>query len=467
MIKNYIPRHIDQILLEWKESTVHKPLLLRGARQVGKSSAVRQLGKHFQHFAEVNFERDKDVSAFFKGNLDVRLIATKISNYIQVPIVPGMTLLFLDEIQACPEAIMALRFFKEDYPELHVVAAGSLLEFALQELPTFGVGRIHSLFMYPMTFDEFLVAMGMDGILAMRKAADAIHPLDEPFHAKLVEQFRIYMLVGGMPEAVATWKVSSDFLPCQRVHNDILLTYEDDFNKYSRRVNSELLRIVLHGVCHQMGQKLTFTQISDTHRSYQIREVLHLLTLAGLITPVVSTSTNGFPLDAEADERRAKYLFLDPGLLLSVLRLDGNVSQELIKLIMTGTPQDLVNKGSITEMVAGLEMMRYQAPIQRPRMYYWEKVGKSIAEIDYLTVHNMHVLPVEVKAGTQGGMKSLWMFMREKHLTEAVRCSLENFGSFEYIDREGHDAVRHVRICPLYALSQLCSTSHQSLVNYD
>ena len=190
-----------------------------------------------------------------------------------------------------------------------------------------------------------------------------------------------------------------------------------------------------------MGQKLTFSQISEAHRSYQIREALQLLTLAGIISPVVATSANGFPLDAEADERRVKYLFLDSGLLLSVLHLDGNVSQKLIELI--------------TEMVAGLEMMRYQAPIQRPRLYYWEKTGKSIAEVDYLTVQNMHVLPIEVKAGTQGGMKSLWMFMREKHLSEAVRCSLENFGSLEYIDKADSDAIRYVRILPLYALSQL------------
>lgn len=454
-MKNYIQRNIDKTLLEWKESVVHKPLLLRGARQVGKSSAVRHLGSSFQYFAEVNFERDKAVATFFKDNLDVQLIASKISNYLQVPVLPGKTLLFLDEIQACPEAIMALRFFKEDYPELHVVAAGSLLEFALQELPTFGVGRIHSVFMYPMTFDEFLIAMGKEGLITMRRSSDSIHPLDAAFHDLLIEQFRIYLLVGGMPEAVATWKATTDFLQCQRIHNDILLTYEDDFNKYSRRVNPELLRLTLHGVCHQMGQRLTLSQISDGHRSYQIREALQLLTLAGILTPVVATAANGFPLDAEADERRVKYLFLDSGLLLSVLHLDGDLSQQLIQLIMTGTPQDLVNKGSITEMVAGLELIRYRSNIQRPRLFYWEKSGKSIAEVDYLTVHNMKVLPIEVKAGTQGGMKSLWMFMREKHLTDAVRCSLENFGSLEYTDKEDSDAVRHVRICPLYALSQL------------
>ena len=451
----YISRSIDKTLEEWKESTTHKPLLLRGARQVGKSSAVRHLGTQFKYFAEVNFESAKSIATFFKGDLDVKLISSKISNYIQVPIIPGQTLLFLDEIQACPEAIMALRFFKEDYPELHVIAAGSLLEFALQSLPTFGVGRIHSVFMYPMTFDEFLVAMDMGGLLAMRREATATHPLDAPFHDKLVNLFRTYLMVGGMPEAVATWRETTDFLKCQQVHQDIILTYEDDFNKYGRRVNPELLRLTLHGVCHQIGQKLTFSRISEGYRSAQIREALNLLTLAGLVIPVVATSANGVPLDAESDEKRAKYLFLDSGLLLAILHLDGQLGHDLIKLIMTATPQDLINKGSITEMVAGLEISRYKSPVMRPRLFYWEKTGNSIAEIDYLSIRSMKVLPIEIKAGTQGGMKSLWIFMREKHLNNAVRCSLENFGAFDYIDHNDDNTIRHVDICPLYALSQL------------
>ena len=451
----YISRNIDKTLEDWKESTTHKPLLLRGARQVGKSSAVRHLGTQFKYFAEVNFESAKSIATFFKGDLDVKLISSKISNYIQVPIIPGQTLLFLDEIQACPEAIMALRFFKEDYPELHVIAAGSLLEFALQSLPTFGVGRIHSVFMYPMTFDEFLVAMDMGGLLAMRREATVTHPLDAPFHDKLVNLFRTYLMVGGMPEAVATWRETTDFLKCQQVHQDIILTYEDDFNKYGRRVNPELLRLTLHGVCHQIGQKLTFSRISEGYRSAQIREALNLLTLAGLVIPVVGTSANGVPLDAESDEKRAKYLFLDSGLLLAILHLDGQLGHDLIKLIMTATPQDLINKGSITEMVAGLEISRYKSPVMRPRLFYWEKTGNSIAEIDYLSIRSMKVLPIEIKAGTQGGMKSLWIFMREKHLNNAVRCSLENFGAFDYIDHDDDNAIRHVDICPLYALSQL------------
>ena len=150
-----------------------------------------------------------------------------------------------------------------------------------------------------------------------------------------------------------------------------------------------------------------------------------------------------------------KVLFLDPGLLLAVLQLEGNLSQQLIQLITAGTPQELVNKGGLTEMVAGLEIMRNKPCIQRQKMFYWEKKGKSVAEIDYLEIHNMKITPIEIKSGTQGGMKSLWLFRREKKFSEAFRCSLENFGEFDYIDKKDNDAIRHVTILPLYALSLL------------
>jgi len=450
---NYIHRSADDYLQKWKENAVHKPLLLRGARQVGKSWAVRHLGESFKYFAEVNFEKQKGAKVFFNGDVDAKLIASKLSNYINVPIIPGETLLFLDEIQECPEAIMALRFFKEDYPELHLIAAGSLLEFTLQELPTFGVGRIRSLFMYPMTFDEFVDATGNKGLLTMRNGCDSITPLDRPFHEKLVELFRIYLLVGGLPEVVATWCETQDFQKCHEVHEDLILTYEDDFNKYKKKVDPELLRSTMRGVCHQIGHAISFSAISGEYRSQQIRKALEMLTLAGIIVPVISSSGNGIPLDADAKDLRAKYLFLDPGLLLAVLQLDGASSRELIELIMAGTPQDLVNKGSITEMFAGLELMRYKEPIQRYKMYYWKQSGKSIAEIDYLEVKDAQIVPIEVKSNTQGGMKSLWEFMRQKNISSAIRCSLENFGSFDYTDANANNAVRHVSIYPLYALS--------------
>ena len=461
MMQEYIKRNIDGQLVAWKEEPMRKPLLLRGARQVGKSSAVRHFGKKFKYFVEVNFERHKAIGNFFAGDIDVHQITRKIATYLNVPIKAGETLLFLDEIQECPEAIMALRFFKEDYPELHVVAAGSLLEFTLQELPTFGVGRIHSLFMYPMTFDEFLGANGEEGLVNMRNKANAQHPLDIAFHDKLVEYFRIYLLVGGMPEAVLAWIRTKDFKQCRNIQEDIVLTYEDDFGKYKKRANPDLLRTTMRGVCHQVGEKITFKQISTDYQSSQIKEALRLLTLAGIITPVFATAGNGIPLDAEVDEKCMKILFLDPGLLLAVLQLEGSLSQQLIEFIMVGTPQELINKGGLTEMVAGLEIARNKPCIQRQKMFYWEKKGKSVAEIDYLDIRNLQVTPIEIKSGTQGGMKSLWMFMREKHLSQAIRCSLENFGEFDYIDREDpndKNAVRHVSILPIYALAMLQRT---------
>lgn len=434
---------------------MRKPLLLRGARQVGKSSAVRHFGKEFQFFAEVNFERHKTVKTFFQGDIDIRLIVQKIAIYINVPIEEGKTLLFLDEIQECPEAIMALRFFKEDYPGLHVIAAGSLLEFTLQELPTFGVGRIHTLFMYPMTFDEFLNANNENGLISMKRQADSQHPLDAAFHEKLIEYFRIYLLVGGMPEAVLAWIKTHNFNQCSHIQEDIILTYEDDFSKYKKRVSPDLLRTTLHGICHQPGEKITFKQISADYRSSQIREAVRLLTLSGLVIPVIATSGNGIPLDAEANEKNMKILLLDSGLLLSVLQLEGNLAQHLVDLIMTGSPKDLVNKGGLVEMVAGLELLRNKPCVQRQKMFYWDKSGNSIAEIDYLDTFHLKVTPIEIKSGTQGGMKSLWQFMREKRLTEAIRCSFENFGEFTYTDPQADNAERHITIIPLYALDNL------------
>lgn len=454
-MQEYIQRNIDVELLEWKDNPMRKPLLLRGARQVGKSSAVRHFGKEFQFFAEVNFERHKTVKTFFQGDIDIRLIVQKIAIYINVPIEEGKTLLFLDEIQECPEAIMALRFFKEDYPGLHVIAAGSLLEFTLQKLPTFGVGRIHTLFMYPMTFDEFLNANNENGLISMKRQADSQHPLDAAFHEKLIEYFRIYLLVGGMPEAVLAWIKTHNFNQCSHIQEDIILTYEDDFSKYKKRVSPDLLRTTLHGICHQPGEKITFKQISADYRSSQIREAVRLLTLAGLVIPVIATSGNGIPLDAEANEKNMKILLLDSVLLLSVLQLEGNLAQHLVDLIMTGSPKDLVNKGGLVEMVAGLELLRNKPCVQRQKMFYWEKSGNSIAEIDYLDTFHLKVTPIEIKSGTQGGMKSLWQFMREKRLTEAIRCSFENFGEFTYTDPQADNAERHITIIPLYALENL------------
>lgn len=443
----YYKRNIDAKLLEWKDSARRKPLLIRGARQVGKSTAVRQLGKVFKYFVEINLESQPSIKQLFTKDIDVHRTCEAISATIGIPVVAGETLLFIDEIQVSQEAIMSLRYFKEDYPELHVIAAGSLLEFTLEELPSFGVGRIRSLYMYPFSFDEFLLAQGLDTTVKFKRKATS--PLPDAVHNMLVEQLKSFYLVGGMPAAVTEWIESKSYIECTHIHNDILDTYQDDFSKYKSRVSPALLRKVLRSVALQAGGKFVFRQVADDIHSSLIKDALHLLTLAGLIKPVTHSDGNGVPLGAEENSSYTKYLFLDLGLMQTML---GTPASN----ILLSSDVDFVNKGAASEMFAGLELVKNHDCFQKAEMYYWQNMARGTnAEIDYLVARNGVVLPIEVKASTRGSMQSLWLFMRKKGLHNAIRTSLENFGKFEYVDNEAHDDVRHVDIVPLYALSNL------------
>lgn len=453
----YYPRFIDKYLSEWASRKTRKPLLLRGARQVGKSTAVRHLGESFESYVEINFEKQASyISLFQQGTIDVTKIVPQISAMAGKRIEPGKTLLFIDEIQICPEAIMALRFFKEDLPELHVIAAGSLLEFTLEELPTFGVGRIHSMFVFPMTFDEFLMANGEQLLMEARNAASSTSPLPEALYNKLVELLRTYMLVGGMPEAVSKWVESHDYLACQEIQDDIVVTYEDDFSKYSKKVDSVLLRQTMRSAAVQTTRKFVYSEVGGSYKAADVKKAIDLLTKAGIIIPVTHTAANGLPLGSEADSAYRKLLLLDTGLLLRLLNMTTGDISELTQQILTSDISDLANKGPMAEMIVGLELLHYRTPNIRHELYYWQRMAKnSQAEIDYVSSYRQTVLPIEVKAGMQGGMKSLWLFMREKNLTNAIRCSLENFGTFDYEDQEAGGTLRHVLICPLFAISRM------------
>lgn len=453
----YYSRLIDVYLAEWAARPMHKPLLLRGARQVGKSTAVQHLGESFESYVEVNFEKQASFMTLFQGgDIDVRRIIPQIAAMAGKRIEPGKTLLFLDEIQQCPEAIMALRFFKEDIPDLHVIAAGSLLEFALDELPTFGVGRIHSMFMFPMTFDEFLMANNEQILMEERNKASASAPLPKPLYDKLVGLLRTYMLVGGMPEVVSKWVETHDYLACQEIQDDIVVAYEDDFPKYRRKIEPELLRQTMRSIAVQVTDKFVYSEVGGGYKSAEVKKAIEMLAKAGIVVPVTHTAANGLPLGSETDKAYRKMLLLDTGLMLRVLNMTSGDVSELTEQILASDIADLINKGPMAEMLVGLELYHYRTPNIRHEMYYWQRQAKnSQAEIDYISSYRQTVLPIEVKAGVQGGMKSLWLFMREKQLVNAVRCSLENYGAFDYEDREDANAVRHVLICPIYAISQM------------
>ena len=451
----YYERIIDRYLSEWATRPIHKPILLRGARQVGKSTAVRHLGESFKYYVEINLEKQSNYIDLFKKDLDVTRIVPQMAAMCGTPIVPNETLLFIDEIQESQEAIMALRYFKEDMPNLHVIAAGSLLEFVLDEIPTFGVGRIHSMYMFPMTFDEFLRANGEQLLLDARGQANIDAPLPTPLHEKLIGLMRTFMLVGGMPESVVKWVQTHDFLQCQEVQDDIITGYEADFPKYKKKVDPQLLIATMKSAATQATRKFVYSRVPGEYKTAEVKKALDLLIKAGVLVPVTHSSGNGLPLGDESDESIRKILLLDTGLMLRLLNMTMGDTSAITAQILTATAADLVNKGPMAEMLAGLELLHYLTPNLHHDLYYWVRQAKNAtAEIDYLLSRDMKVLPFEVKAGVQGGMKSLWDFMREKKLEQAVRCSLENFGKFDYIDAEAEGAVRHVEVYPLYALSQ-------------
>ena len=452
----YYIRIIDSYLSEWASRKAHKPILLRGARQVGKSTAVRHLGEQFKYYVEINLEKQPDYKTLFSRDLQVKRIVPQMAAMCGIPIIPGETLLFIDEIQDCQNAIMALRFFKEDMPDLHVIAAGSLLEFVLDDIPTFGVGRIHSMYMFPMTFDEFLLASGEGLLVEARNQASASSPLPEALHDKLVQLVRTFMLVGGMPESVAKWVETNDYLQCQEVQDDILTGYEADFPKYKKKVDPQLLTATMKSAAVQATKKYIYARVPGDYKTAEVKKSLEMLIKAGILIPVTHTDANGLPLGDERDDSTRKMLLLDTGLMLRLLNMSMGDITTITTQILTASAADLVNKGPLAEMLAGLELLHYRTPNLKHELFYWMRQAKNAtAEVDYVLPREGQVLPFEVKAGVQGGMKSLWEFMRDKTLTEAVRCSLENFGMFDYIDSKAANAVRHATIIPLYAVSQL------------
>ncbi|MBK9567944.1 MAG: ATP-binding protein [Saprospiraceae bacterium] len=423
----YLKRNIDNSLIDWKISDQRKPLLLRGARQVGKTSTVRNLAKSFSGYIEINFDERPEFSQIFETSTSVESICEKISVLTSKSIVEGETLLFLDEIQSCIPAISMLRYFYEKKPRLHVIAAGSLLEFALAEIPSFGVGRIRSIFMYPLSYSEFLSAMDEDSLRSFLSNSDIGKPIAEPIHKKAIELYKKFIVIGGMPEAIMAYVTKNDILEVQHVINDLVISFQTDFVKYKNRVPSARLREVYDSIAMQMGSKFSYSYPNATLNNAQIKDAIELLKMAGLVVPVTHTAAKGIPLGAEINPKKTKYLILDTGILQRIMGL--NISDLLLS-----DHFDTINKGSIAELHVGLELIKMQNPMESVSLYYWQREAKnSQAEVDYVIQNYSKIIPVEVKAATKGSMQSLFLFLKEKNLYQGVRFSLENFGQYDKI----------------------------------
>ncbi|MDR0937902.1 MAG: AAA family ATPase [Mediterranea sp.] len=438
MDSKYYPRKVYIALEEWSKEAGRKPLLLRGARQVGKTTVVRQLGKNFKHYVEVDLNEHPELHSLFALGHSPQEICSQLELIFRTPIVAGSTLLFLDEIQACPAAINQLRYFYEKHPQLHVIAAGSLLEFALEELPTFGVGRIRSIFVYPFSFMEYLWAAGENLLANAIARADAGHPLFDAVHQKALGYLRAFLIVGGMPEAVKTYMESGSLLAAQRVLDDLLVSFRADFVKYRRFLPEERLDEVMLAVAEQGHAKFVYSKASAGGRMESVKKALNALILAGLVYPVTHTAANGIPLGAEVDRKRQRMILFDTGLLQRILRLD------MADILLT-EDFNVINKGAIAEVFVGCELLKAASCFERQELYYWRREEKnSNAEVDYVVTRRRSIVPIEVKSGTRGSMQSLRLFMEKKRLSVGIRTSLENFGQYG-----------NIRVYPLYAIGNV------------
>ncbi|WP_226995285.1 ATP-binding protein [Candidatus Symbiothrix dinenymphae] len=435
----YFKRLIDSDLRDWSKDSKHKPLLLRGARQVGKSSAVRNLGQKFPHFLEINFERNAEARQIFEeGNLSPQYLCEKLTAAFDVPIEAGRTLLFLDEIQSCLPAISSLRFFCEDFPELHVVAAGSLLEFAIEEIPSFGVGRIRSLFMYPFSFTEFLQANGNTGLLNAIKKANIENPLDDVLHNKALYLLKLFLLIGGMPETVASYVTEKNLLKCQRVLDDLIVSLRNDFAKYKKRVPTLQISAALDSIVRQMGNKFVYTDKEQFFSTFQIKHAAELLAMAGLVVPATHTSANGLPLGSEINPKFRKMFLLDTGVFQRLLGLK-------LSDILLNDDFDTINKGGIAEMFVGMELLKAASCYEQTQLFYWTREERnSRAEVDFVVQVGDKIIPIEVKSGKTGKMQSMWQFLKEKQSEYGIRTSLENFATYD-----------NIRVYPLYAIANI------------
>jgi predicted AAA+ superfamily ATPase len=434
----YLERNIDKELFDWKSEPERKPLLVRGARQVGKSSSIRKLGESFELFVEVNFEEHKSVHAIFEGDLTPQVLCENLSVMLDTEIVPGKTLLFFDEIQACIPAISALRFFYEKMPDLHVVAAGSLLEFALAEIPSFGVGRIRSVYLYPFSFDEYLVGTGQKKLWDMKRKANSQNPLPPPIHEKLLDLLKKFLIIGGMPEVVEKYVAHNDLRGCQRVLDDLISSLRADFTKYKDRVPSSRIREVFEAIVRQAGGKFVYNKASANLNTGQIKEALELLIMAGLVLPVTHSSANGIPLGAEVNTKKRKMLLLDTGIFQRLNQLD-------ISDLLFSDEFSMVNKGGIAEQFFGLEILKNASCYHQTELYYWHREAlNSNAEVDYLIQRNNEILPIEVKSGSKGSMTSMYLFLKEKGAKYGCRLSLENFSEYG-----------NIKVFPLYAFTNV------------
>ena len=405
-----------EFLENWLAAPDRKPLILRGARQVGKSTLVRLFAERSERpLALVDLERHPDLAAAFSRNDPVHLL-----NVLEA--LPGIGavgpdgLLFLDEIQSVPEAIAALRYFREDMSDLPVLAAGSLLDFALADRRlSMPVGRVSYLHMGPMTFTEFLGAADGGRLAAFIESFELEQGVDPAIHNRLLDLLRTYFFTGGMPEAVDTYARTRRFREVSSVHNSIVETYREDFPKYVGSRSLPRVVNVFNFAARNVGRKVKYIHFSREDPAVATRDGIELLCMARVLSKVIHSHCNGLPLQAEGDPRVYKLLFMDIGLMNAVCGLGWSAVEGM-------NETRLVNEGAMAEQFVGQHLQDLLSGSPNRELTYWLREGRATnAEVDYVVSFDGRIVPIEVKAGASGSLKSLHQFAAEKGAPVAVR----------------------------------------------
>lgn len=439
-------------LIDWLGLSDRKPLVIRGARQVGKTWLVRHFAQsQKRHLIEINFEKKPQLGSLFASN-DPREILLNLSSVLNETVDPEHCLLFLDEIQAAPELLAKLRWFAEDLPVLPVIAAGSLLEFTLEKHSfSMPVGRISYMHLEPLSFEEFLLASDQQALMGYLKSFQWETEIPVAIHEKLMNFFKQYLIVGGMPAAVFSWTNKKSLQDVNRVHHDLMATYRDDMAKYRGRLPIERLEEVMGAVPKHLGEKFVYAKVNAAVSTGSVKQALDLLCKARICHRISGCTANGVPLGAEIQEKYNKAIFLDVGLSSAALGLTLDQLSLIEEVI-------LINRGEIAEQVVGQLLRTIEPAYIEPTLYYWQRDEKGAAsEVDYILQHRNFVIPVEVKAGSTGSLKSLHLFMGLKHLSLAIRINsdLPSVTSIAVKDHQGTPIAYTLLSLPFYLLGQL------------
>lgn len=451
-----------QFLTRWLHNKNRKPLIIRGARQVGKSTLVQLFAaQQGMTLMTANLERYPTLASTFASN-DPEQILQQIEALPRMPAVNESALLFLDELQAVPEAIPALRYFYEDHPQLPLVCAGSLLEFVLAAHQfSMPVGRVQYLHMGPMTFSEFLLALGEDKLYQVVTEYQPSDEIGEVAHQRLLQLLRSYYFVGGMPEAVAAFAETRSYQSVSDVHNSIIETYRDDFPKYGKNRDQNRMLDVFNFAARNVGVKVKYSNISREDQSAVLKKDLELLCMARVISKVVHSHCSGLPLQASLEEKVYKLLFLDVGLMNAICGLNWRTLSQFDDV-------KLVNEGAIAEQFVGQHLQALLAESPNRELTYWLREGRSAnAELDFVVALEGQIIPVEVKAGASGSMKSLHQFMAEKQAPFAVRFdaglpAVSTVNAVVNSDNQRKDVSYTLVSLPLYLVERLGVVSSAS-----